>query len=69
MTTADVVLAVAPGDRGNRLRDIVTGRARKGLTDSGWKAPNTAGLPAGNGLPSPGLLDALRSRAREVTGR
>ena len=64
MATADVVLAVTPGDRGARLRDIVGGRARKGLTDSGWKAPDT--LPAGNGLPSPGLLDALRSRAREA---
>jgi hypothetical protein len=69
MATADVVLAVIPGDRGERVRDIVDSPARDGLTDSGWKAPGSAGLPTGNGLPSAGLLDALRSRAREVTGR
>ncbi len=66
MATADVVLAVTAGDRGARLRDLVAGRARDSLTASGWKAPGSAGLPAGNGLPSPGLLDALRSRAREA---
>ncbi len=69
MATADVVLAVTPGGRGERLRDIATERAAEALTQSGWKAPNAPGLPPGNGLPSPGLLDALRARAREVTGR
>jgi len=69
MVTADVVLAVSPGGRGDRLREIVAGRARTELTDSGWKAPATAGLPAGDGLPDAGLLDALRAQAREVTGR
>ncbi|MEA2827139.1 MAG: hypothetical protein QOF60_2694 [Actinomycetota bacterium] len=69
MATADVVLTVTPGGRGDRLRDIVSGRARDRLTHSGWKAPGAAGLPAGNGLPDPGLLDALRAKAREVTGR
>ncbi|MEA2686376.1 MAG: hypothetical protein QOE93_1571 [Actinomycetota bacterium] len=69
MVTADVVLAVSPGSRGSRLRDLVADDARDALTDAGWKAPGAAGLPPDNGLPSPGLLDALRSRAREVTGR
>lgn len=69
MATADVVLALTPGDRGGRLRDIVSDPARDVLTEFGWKAPGAAGLPPGNGLPDPGLLDALRSRAREVTGR
>ena len=46
MATADVVLAVPPGDRGVRLRDLVAGRAGKSLTDSGWKAPGATGLPA-----------------------
>jgi len=66
VATADVVLAVTAGDRGVRLRDIVSGGARDALTEAGWQAPVSAGLPAGNGLPSPGLLDALRSRAREA---
>ena len=39
------------------------------LTDAGWKAPGSAGLPAGNGLPDAGLIDAIRAKAREVTGR
>jgi hypothetical protein len=69
METADVVLAVAGGDRGARTRDIVSGPARDGLVKSGWKARGSAGLPPANGLPSAGLLDALRARAREVTGR
>jgi hypothetical protein len=64
MATADVVLAVTPGERGSRLRAIASDPARDTLTEVGWKAPDSAGLPAGNGLPSPGLLDALRSRAR-----
>jgi hypothetical protein len=69
MVTADVVLAATPGDRGSRLREIVATRSRESLTESGWKAPGAAGLPPTTGLPSPGFLDALRSRAREVTGR
>ncbi|MEA2931413.1 MAG: hypothetical protein QOI56_198, partial [Actinomycetota bacterium] len=69
MVTADVVLAVRGGDRGVRLRQIVSDRAHDGLDESGWKTPGSAGLPAGNGLPSAGLLDALRARVREITGR
>jgi hypothetical protein len=67
MATADVVLAVAPGDRGSRLRDIVSDPARDILLESGWKEPGDARFPAGNGLPPAGLLDALRSRAREAS--
>ena len=66
MATADVVLAVTPGERGARLRDIVSGTARDVLIETGWKAPGAVGLPDGNGLPSAGLLDSLRSRAREA---
>ena len=66
MATADVVLAVTPGERGPRLRSLVGDPVGDVLNELGWKAPGSAGLPAGNGLPSPGLLDALRSRAREA---
>jgi hypothetical protein len=69
MATADVVLATVPGDRGDRLRDIVTGTARDALLHAGWDKPDAAGLPPTDGLPSPGLLDALRARAREAAGR
>ena len=69
MATADVVLATVPGDRGDRLRDTVTGTARDALFDAGWDKPDAAGLPPTDGLPSPGLLDALRAQAREAAGR
>ncbi len=69
MVTADVVLTTVPGDRGDRLRDTVTGTAREALLDAGWDKPDAAGLPPTDGLPSPGLLDALRARAREAAGR
>lgn len=60
MATADVVLAGVT-DAGRRLRDP----ARRALAGEGWKTDG-AGLPATNGLPSPGFLDALRSRAQEI---
>ena len=69
MATADVVLTTVPGDRGDRLRETVTGTARDALLDAGWDKPDAAGLPPTDGLPSPGLLDALRGRAREAAGR
>ncbi len=69
MATADVVLAVPPGARGDRLRDVVTERAEDALAESGWQEPAASGLPPGDGLPDPDLLDALRAKAREVTGR
>lgn len=68
MATVDVVLAGS----GSRLREVAGGdTVRKALADAGWRmdarATNT-GPPLGptNGLPSPGFIDALRSRAEEV---
>jgi hypothetical protein len=67
MTTVDVVLAGS----GSRLREVAGGEpVRKALADAGWRMDNSARtgppLPPTNGLPSPGFLDALRSRAEEV---
>jgi hypothetical protein len=43
---------------------------RKALGDAGWRVEGRTGpaepLPPTNGLPSPGFLDALRTRAEEV---
>ncbi len=69
MATADVVLTTVPGDRGDRLRDTVTGTARGALLDAGWDEPDAKGLPPTDGLPSAGLLGALRTTAREASGR
>ena len=72
MATADVVLASAGGDNTRRLRDVAVGDAiLRALAESGWQVDgrDSGGgprLPATNGLPSPGFLDALRSRASEV---
>ena len=67
MATVDVVLAGS----GSRLREVAGGETvRKALVEAGWRTDgrNAAGtqLPATNGLPSPGFLDAVRSRAEEV---
>ncbi len=81
MATADVVLAVPLGDTEApaTLRGVVQGEAgRTALAAAGWRVdgqrrapgvPDTPPLPGGSGLPSPGLLDALRTRWHEVTGR
>ncbi|HET7722486.1 MAG TPA: hypothetical protein VFK43_21150 [Acidimicrobiales bacterium] len=65
MATVDVVLAGS----GSRLREVAGGdTVRKALAEAGWRvdARGTPPLPATNGLPSPGFIDALRSRAEEV---
>lgn len=67
MATVDVVLAGS----GSRLREVAGGETvRKALADAGWRMDASARqgppLPPTNGLPSPGFLDALRSRAEEV---
>ena len=68
MATVDVVLAGS----GSRLREVAGGDTiRKALADAGWRMDARAtdtGPPLAptNGLPSPGFLDALRSRAEEV---
>jgi hypothetical protein len=71
-----VVLAPIAGSRvSGTLRGLVGGRGRRALATTGWRvegADLAAGveasepLPAGNGLPSPGLLDALRTRLQEI---
>lgn len=77
MATADVVLAAAAGAPGGmRLASAVGGRdGRKALADAGWRvegeprAPGVSAvvdLPPSSNLPTPGLLEALRQRWREV---
>jgi Bacterial extracellular solute-binding protein len=76
MATADVVLATA-GEKGmaSSLRGVVGGdEGRTALTEAGWRVgagdrPGAPALAAASGLPSPGLLDALRARWREVARR
>jgi hypothetical protein len=65
MATVDVVLAGS----GSRLREVAGGETiRKALADAGWRVDgrDTPALPATNGLPSPGFLDAVRAQAEEV---
>jgi hypothetical protein len=72
MATADVVLASGGGATARRLRDVAGGDStRKALADAGWRVEGVTRtadppLPQTNGLPSPGFLDTLRSRAVEV---
>ena len=61
--TADLVLAVVPGRAGERLRDIVGDAVRERLLKSGWQAPSAG---TGDGLPEPGVLDALRQVWKEA---
>ena len=80
MATADVVLASPTGgdDARATLRRLVEGAdGRQALATAGWRVdgealpqgvPDTPPLPPDSGLPSPGLLDALRTRWHEVTG-
>ena len=76
MATADVVLAtVGGGGETSSLRELVRGDGgRAALGDTGWRVgsghrPDLPALPATSGLPSPGFLDALRGRWREVARR
>jgi len=70
--TAVVVLASAGGNETRRARDLAGGDAtRRALSGAGWRVegvsqPSSPPLPPTNGLPSPGFLDALRTRAVEV---
>ena len=68
--TADVVLSARDTARGRRLADIVGGeRTGALLRDNGWRVTglesvpgvaSTPQLPAHDGLPSAGVLQALR---------
>jgi hypothetical protein len=80
MSTADVVLAtVRSGSAGSSLRRVAGGdEARQALAANGWRVQGLARaegvtdsppLPPSTGLAPPGLLDALRNRWHEVTGR
>jgi hypothetical protein len=65
--TADVLFARRPGSRGDRLRDVVRGDAvRDALRANGWRvdASGSPRLPATDGLPSAGVLLALRGITR-----
>ena len=74
MATADVVLASSGGNITRRGRDVAGGDAtRRALAGAGWRVEGITraaepALPPTNGLPSPGFVDAIRSRAREVRG-
>jgi hypothetical protein len=80
MATADVVLATpTSGGPAESVARVVRGDAGKAaLAAAGWRVdgqrraegvPDAPPLAAGDGLPPPGLLEALRARWREVTGR
>ncbi|HEX2029651.1 MAG TPA: hypothetical protein VHF25_16840 [Nitriliruptorales bacterium] len=75
VATADVVLATRRDDRrATMLADLVGGSdGLAALAGAGWRlagdgpaATPRPGLPDGNGLPSPGVLEALRSAWQEV---
>ncbi len=76
MATADVVLATveaapAAASLGRLLRGD---EARRAFDAAGWRVgtgarPDAPALPPTNGLPPPGLLDALRDRWREAVRR
>ena len=80
MATADVVLAAPSGDGPPAaVARAVRGDAGKdALAAAGWRVdgeeraqgvPDSPALAPDDGLPPPGLLEALRVRWREVTGR
>jgi hypothetical protein len=63
IATADVLFVPRPGGRGDRLRAIVRGdKVRELLTTNGWRVDATGSpkLPATDGLPSAGVLLAIR---------
>lgn len=59
---AEVFLSARVGERGDRVRSIVTTERTRGLLrDNGWRVANGAG---DDGLPSPGVLFALTEITR-----
>jgi hypothetical protein len=77
LATADVVLAVPIGSDGeDRLRDLLeSDEGASALAGAGWRVeglptldgvPTEPDLPPDNGLPRPGVLQALRSLWIEV---
>jgi len=71
-----VVLGTTRGRAGVLLRELVSGPAgRRALAAAGWRVrgqalaaglEGTRPLPAASGLPSPGVLEALRRLAAGV---
>lgn len=76
VATADVVLGTAAGRAGQLLAELVAGsEGRRALAANGWRVPGearargvptTPALPPDSGLPSPGLLEALRAAVAAV---
>jgi hypothetical protein len=76
VATADLLLAPVAGSRvTSSLQRLISGDGRRALAKAGWRvsgedlAPGVVAsvrLPAGNGLPPPGLLVALRSALSEI---
>jgi hypothetical protein len=76
VATADLLLAPVAASRvTGPLRSLVGGEGRRALARAGWRVegqdlargvPESISLPAGNGLPSPGLLAALRISLTEI---
>lgn len=75
VVTADVVLGTTGGRSAEVLTELVSGAVgRRALAEAGWHVRGEAlahglrpdPLPTQSGLPSPGVLDALRQRASEI---
>lgn len=76
VATADVVLGTTGGRAAQLLRELVAGPAgKRALSASGWRVPGetlapgldpSRALPPASGLPSPGVLEALRQQAARV---
>jgi hypothetical protein len=76
VATADVVLGTTGGRAAELLREVVAGPVgKRALATTGWRvageplAPGidpTRSLPDGSGLPSAGVLEALRRRAGPI---
>ena len=80
MATADLVLATpsTDGPSSSLARAVRDDPGLDALAAAGWRVegrrraegvPDTPALPPTDGLPPPGLVEALRERWREVTGR
>jgi hypothetical protein len=76
MATADVVLAPVAGSRvTDTLRDLVQGVGARALAETGWRVEGedpppgvdtSVTLPPTDGLPNPGVLEALRQPVAEI---
>lgn len=67
VATADLVVVAVSGAPGEQGVAGVTDDIGAALLDAGWSAPDAAGLAADSGLPSDGVLLALRMLWEVVT--